>query len=207
MRYLSLILVLALSFLISQCGASQRSDQQATTVVPRSTPDNLPVCWEDQGFEVEKEWVKEALTREYVSRGFLNLTGFFDCSPEVAFSGIRIAIADLPPHVKELGVQALRGLKDGIVLNMTFKRDNRSCQNNRKDCITGMAVHEFGHVAGLPDVAIPVASATATCTQGQFHQASFRSYSLQADSVMNYCNPNWMSGQLSESDIEILRSN
>ena len=53
-------------------------------------------------------------------------------------------------------------VRDGMVLNFTFRNWGRSCQAGRKACIELIAVHEFGHAIGY----------ARTSTTGQIHPAS-----------------------------------
>ncbi len=191
--------------LLSSLAACSDGEGRGRPHAATSAPEGVPVCWEDEGFTEEKLWVQDALERQYRDPGLLNLTGFNLCTAANKDTSIRIAIADMAPHTKDLGVENLLGKPHGVTLNMTFRNANRSCQKKPKECITGIAVHEFGHVAGLPDLAIPMDSHCPGLMQKTLSFASDHPVLVQ-DSVMNYCNPRWMSGVLSASDKAALRA-
>ncbi len=157
---------------------------------------DISVCWEFSGFEEEKAWVQQVIEREYVSTQFLILTGWKNCR-ELPNALVRIAEFDQEPHTLAIGGDLAKVLH-GVVLNFTFENVYTSCLEDRKACIEGIAVHEFGHVAGLPDIA--VAMPGEICLEPAPPLQKMTARLLEADSVMNACNPNWRSSFLSPSD-------
>ncbi len=165
---------------------------------------NLKVCWATSDFLEEKQWVIEAVEREYGSRGLLRITSWGDCET-MPDANLRITIADQNAHTKGVG-GALDQVEHGLVLNFTFKNWSRSCKSKLRECIDGISVHEFGHVLGLADTVIPSADGSTSCEGIQIaeHNDATAVVPTSFDSVMNYCNPVWRSGRLAPSDVELL---
>jgi hypothetical protein len=165
----------------------------------------IEVCWEnpDSAHAAEREWVMDAVHRTWVAAAPLYFTGWSRCGH--AQGGIRIRVADERPHVKVLG-NGLNAYPSGMVLNFTFGNWNTSCQSTREFCIRTLAVHEFGHALGFaheqdrPDT-------PSWCNAEQGVKGDWVIGPWDANSVMNYCNPNWAgNGQLSATDIEGVRA-
>lgn len=164
----------------------------------------IPVCWETDGFEMEKNWTKKAITDSWQRESALTFTGWTRC--ETNDVGIRIQIADVNPHTKGLGSQ-LNAVPNGMVLNFEFMEWSPDCQGpGREQCIKGIAVHEFGHALSFaheqnrPDTP----SWCREEPQGTSGDVIFTPWDLE--SVMNYCNPHYTNGGvLSQSDTKGLR--
>lgn len=172
---------------------------------PQERREHLRVCWEIPDFTEEKQWVVGAIEREYGSRQLLTVTEWSECDT-MPDANIRITIMDQGPHTRGIGPQ-LDQLEHGVVFNFTFMHWGRSCKAQRRECIEGIAVHEFGHVLGLPDAAIPMGGDSATCSGVQLATQEVQSdVVIGEDSVMNYCNPNWRSGRLTGTDLVAIGS-
>lgn len=161
----------------------------------------IPVCWEDPSASdaQDRALVQESIANTWEKASRINFIGWAKCADST--SGVRIAVADEPPHSKALG-QFLRGVPNGVTLNFTFKTYSAACQAQRERCIVGISVHEFGHVLGFehtqnrPD-APPECRGLA---QGEWSGFVIGPY--DRESVMNFCNPKWNNdGVLSDGDI------
>ncbi|MCX6109906.1 MAG: hypothetical protein NTZ90_09940 [Proteobacteria bacterium] len=162
----------------------------------------LSVCWEHPGYSEEKAWVASVIEREYAAKAHLFFIGWSDCA-ETPDARIRLGIFDFPTHTKGMG-RAIDGMHSGITLNFTFSNWNRQCQMNRRACIEGLAVHEFGHAAGLPDALIPYQGDEGSCVGKSIAHLSALSFFLDDRSIMNDCNNDWHAAALDEVDVAAL---
>lgn len=166
------------------------------------------VCWENPADKNSKErgWVKNAIEKSWQKHSALKFVGWKQCTAKS--NGIRILIEDSGPHVKFLG-KYLRALKDGMVLNFTFKTWSQVCAESEKArelCIRSIAVHEFGHAIGFaheqnrPDT-------PAECLQPpQGTDGDKLLTPWDPKSVMNYCNSTYNNdGKLSKFDIQAVQ--
>lgn len=164
---------------------------------------DIPVCWENINEDANlRGQVQNAIQATWETNSQLDFFGWGQC-PTGFFNGIRIAVQDVHPHTKGLG-NNLINIQDGMVLNFTMKNYNQRCPNafSVTNCITWVAIHEFGHALGFtheqnrndtPD----------TCTkdaQGTSGNVIFTEWDV--NSIMNYCNPSYNGfGNLSAIDI------
>jgi len=191
---------IAVSF-FSYVATSQAHDEAVGLAVAKWGMTTIPVCWENPVAAnlTQRGWVKAAVERTWEAYSSLEFTGWGEC--ENNSSGIRIQIQDRGAHVKALG-QLLNGMENGMVLNFDFENWSPSCQLKRQFCIEVVAVHEFGHAIGFAHEqnradAPPECQAERQGTSGDTFLTPY-----DANSVMNYCNPNWGGdGQLSPMDI------
>lgn len=161
---------------------------------------NLYVCWEnpEDRFKQQMATVQKAIYDTWQHESKLQFTGWQKCAARN--HGIRILIDDSGPLTKVLGRQ-LDGVKNGVVLNLTFANWSTYCQAKIDYCIRGIAIHEFGHAIGFAHEQNSP-SAPGECQilkQGPNGDELLTPY--DPNSVMNYCFENWTDGKLSALDI------
>ncbi len=154
---------------------------------------DIPVCWDGDGFDDEKAWVRAAMRgqRSWSSAADLNFVGWDDCpSPfdSTVFRGIRL----IPGSRMATFFLGDNGTSTAIELDFGSAPESRwsRCIANslsREDCITTVALHEFGHALSFahehnrPDT-------PAACTeppQGTNGNATYGDW--DGTSIMNYC--------------------
>ena len=177
----------------------------------RSTID---VCWEnpEPNNQQEREFIQAVIENTWDAVSLIDFTGWDACTP--GSIGIRIQLSDKSPHTVVLGAQ-LDGLENGMVLNTTF--DQWGCVDaafeqapcifpyngySREDLIRITAVHEFGHALGFAHEQNRE-DTPSWCDTPQGTEGTMPVGGWDLDSVMNYCNPEWLgNGYLSAMDIE-----
>jgi hypothetical protein len=103
----------------------------------------IPLCWEHEGQDMEKTWIRSAISQTWEAESALSFTGWGRCQPTSA--GLRVRLAFLG-GTYALGNQ-LDGLPEGVILNDWLLR---SCSlGDRERCVRATAVHELGHALGF----------------------------------------------------------
>lgn len=171
----------------------------------------IPVCWETNGYDREKDIVQEAVTHTWQEFANITFSGWGLCPIGGMIGGsatakqVRIRIS---PQGKDnaggggsarVGMDALSSAQDNNPgMNMSFNPDGSA----NKGRVEYIAVHEFGHVLGFIHEQDSPNHNAAHCAGGsEANATSLTDY--DPDSVMNYCNKDGnMKGYLTMKDIQ-----
>jgi len=173
----------------------------------------IPVCWETNGYDREKEIVREAVTHTWEEFANITFSGWGLCPSGGIFGSatskqVRIRIS---PQGKgnggadgsaRAGMDALSSAQDNNPgMNMSFNPDGSA----NKGRVEYIAVHEFGHVLGfIHEQNSPNHNAAHCAGSSEANATALTNY--DPDSVMNYCNKDGNGkGFLTLKDIDGLR--
>ncbi|MBP6721528.1 MAG: hypothetical protein KA239_04355 [Bacteroidia bacterium] len=195
----TMCLLMATSLILAQTTGSTTSGLSVVKkgIWPTKT---CSVCWENPmpANVTERQWVRQAIADTWEKFSAFRFTGWGTCTP--LQSGIRILIDPAAgPHCKDHGTY-IDGLVNGMVLNFDWGGCGGS---THKECVTYVAVHEFGHALGFAheqnraDAPKQCREEMAQSSPGDWNLTTYDEFS-----VMNYCNPKWNNGGvLSATDV------
>ncbi len=216
-RIIALVVMLIVTFAGIASAQETGTSQQGLTVkkVRLWTENNnvVPVCWLTDGYDREKEIVREAVHHTWEEFANITFTGWGKCSNPVGEKtpsggtilkyldkNVRITISPQGKENSGAGGSARIGmaaLDNSPGMWMQFNPDGTA----DKGRVEYIAVHEFGHVLGFIHEQDSPNHNAAHCAGGiEANATSLTNY--DSDSVMNYCNKDGnMTGYLTDLDI------
>jgi len=166
-------------------------------------PPIIFVCWEEASSDTSRErgWIQDQIENTWQRHTAVTFKGWQLCAPKNA--GIHIVFKDEGARVEAFG-KHLDGMKNGMVLNITFRNWSTGCQSRREECIRSIAAHEFGHALGFAhEQNRPDTPGECAAEHGQDQPSESMLTPYDPESVMNYCNSKYNNnGQLSDLDIK-----
>ena len=145
------VLTIAIAMIFIGCGVESKQASEVNGYALSSAVwknKKISVCWENGNFFTahKQNIVRKAIEGSWQRYSGLIFIGWRACKS--TSTGIRIKIQDTTAHTRGFG-RRLDGVRNGMVLNFSFNRWNRTCKRKMDKCIKAIAIHEFGHAVGL----------------------------------------------------------
>ena len=158
-------------------------------------PGNIPVCFEDAGFETQKVWIKDAIHKSWEANdAAIKFTGWGQCTAGAPGIHIKNNGNDPDGPHASFGTEG-DGLTSGMVLDFDMIGQGfENCHTNQamlERCNRAVATHEFGHALGFlheherQDTPQSCEFANPQPTDGE--EKTIGAWDLM--SIMNYCYP------------------
>jgi len=174
----------------------------------------VPVCWMNRperaaltADDLRMVMAVKQAEETWSAAGAVSFRDFGACPTN--FRGVRLFIGRSleDPDAPTLGV-AIQDQAQPVVVPFLYPVRSGCSTNGRfkgaDTCAFGEAVHELGHVLGLPDVHYSQ-YAPADCKAQLRQDHPVQPIPYDPASVMNACNPDHLLGQPSPADIQTLR--
>ncbi len=129
---------------------------------------SIPVCWTFDGYDQDKQWVKDFVVSGWGSVASVRFLGWGRCDGSTPNQAIRISHADAMPTTIGLGTLGTGpGQTAAITLNFVYNAwnlgtpmgsdgkaggvEDKTCHNYRQYCDGATALHAFGTALGMLD--------------------------------------------------------
>lgn len=178
---------------VSENGLHERFFYITSVLWPN--PGNIPVCFEDAGFETQKGWVKDAIHKSWEANdAAIKFTGWGQCTAGAPGIHIKNNGNDPDGPHSNFGTES-DGVTSGMVLDFNMIGQGfENCHTSQamlERCNRAVATHEFGHALGFlheherQDTPQSCEFADPQPTDGE--EKTIGSWDLM--SIMNYCYP------------------
>jgi Astacin (Peptidase family M12A) len=172
-------------------GDVQEIGQGLFVVTPKIWHRPIPVCWVDDGFDMEKQWVRAGIYTTWEAVSSARFVGWGKCTnQQLTQSGAAVRLKFVDGRgASQIGTDAAYGQ----VWTRLSRHPTGYCDLwvPWEDCVRKSAVHEFGHVLGFnhehvrPDADPPCPERDSWDNPDPYSDWVEGPYDLQ--SIMNYC--------------------